>query len=116
MDKTIRSIMMEETDLFFYPPNTAGSNNEGYFHRLNVDQKEALLTVQRWVVDKKIDMTLLSSHTLHPTLTILRYLRANGFDPDITITHIKTNITWRLEMKVDELVSCRRLSQNDNRL
>lgn len=98
--------MTEEQELYFYPPNTAGSNNEGYFHRLNSDQKESLRSVQRWVEDKKIDMMLLSRHTLHPTLTMLRYLRANAFDSELAIAHMATNIAWRAEMNVDELVSC----------
>ena len=95
---------MTEEELFFYPPNTAGSNNEGYFHRLNPEQKETLLEVQKWVREKGIDMSSLGKHTLHPTLTILRYLRANGFDADLAITHMTTNIAWRIENKVDELV------------
>lgn len=96
--------MMEEHELYFYPPNTVGSNSEGYFHRLNDEQNEALLTLQRWRVEKNIDMSSVSRHTLHPTLTLLRYLRANSFDPELAITHMTTNIAWRIENKVDDLV------------
>ena len=96
--------MTEQHELYLYPPNTIGSNNEGYFHRLNFDQQESLKIVQRWVEEKKIDMMLLSRNALHPTLTMLRYLRANGFDPELAITHMTTNIAWRMEMNVDELV------------
>ena len=97
--------MTEQHELYLYPPNTIGSNNEGYFHRLNFDQQESLKIVERWVEEKQIDMLLLSRNALHPTLTMLRYLRANGFDPELAITHMTTNIAWRIEMKVDELVS-----------
>jgi hypothetical protein len=31
---------MTEEELYFYPPNTAGSNCSGYFHRLENEQKE----------------------------------------------------------------------------
>lgn len=96
---------MADIDLVFYPPGTAGSINEGYYHRLNEDQKEALVRTQKWVENQKIDMALLSTHTLHPTLLQLRYLRANGFDSTAAIAHMKTNIDWRIENKVDELVS-----------
>jgi hypothetical protein len=98
---------MEEANLFFYPPDTVGSNNEGYFHRLNNDQKEALSTLKKRVAEKKLDMAKLSVHILHPTLILLRYLRANGFDPDLAMTHMTANIQWRIGMKVDELVSAR---------
>lgn len=98
---------MEEANLFFYPPDTVGSNNEGYFHRLNNDQNEALSTLKKRVAEKKLDMAKLSVHTLHPTLILLRYLRANGFDPDLAMTHMAANVEWRTGMKVDELVSAR---------
>ena len=96
---------MDEIDLVFYPPGTAGSMNEGYYHRLNEDQKEALIRTQEWVENQKLDMSLLSTHSLHPTLVKLRYLRANGFDSIAAIAHMKSNIAWRIENKVDELVS-----------
>ena len=107
---------MAEIDLVFYPPGTAGSINEGYYHHLNDDQKEALLSVQEWVVKQKIDMARLSCYSLHPTLVLLRYLRANGFDSAAAIAHMKSNIDWRIENKVDELVSYQYISLFGNRI
>jgi hypothetical protein len=95
---------MEETELFSYPPNTAGSENEGYFRRLNADQRSALSAVQKWAAEKRTELGALSSHTLHPTLLLLRYLRANNFYPDLAITHLSANIKWRSDLNVDELV------------
>ena len=100
---------MEEANLFFYPPDTVGSNNEGYFHRLNKDQQDALSTLKKRVAEKKLDMAKLAVHILHPTLILLRYLRANGFDPDLAMTHMTANVEWRKGMKVDELVSTQHL-------
>jgi hypothetical protein len=93
-----------ERELYFYPPNTVGSNSDGYFHRLDNDQKEALSSLQTWSVDNNVDIISLSVHTLHPTLTLLRYLRANNFVCDKAIAHILTNIKWREKMNVKELV------------
>jgi hypothetical protein len=90
---------------YFYPPNTPGSTLDGFYHRLNDDQKEALLSVQKWVIENDVDMALLASQTLHPTLTLLRYLRANNFDIDKAIAHMKANIAYRADMKVDELIT-----------
>ena len=94
---------MEESELYNYPPNTAGSEKEGYFRRLNADQRSALSTVQKWA-GERTELGVLSSHTLHITLLLLRYLRANNFDPDLTIAHLIASIKWRSDLNVDELV------------
>lgn len=93
-----------ERELYFYPPNTSGSDTDGYFHRLDHYQKEALVELQKWAGDNDVDIVSLSIHTLHPTLTLLRYLRANGFDSDKAMAHILSNIKWRDKMNVKKLV------------
>lgn len=95
---------MEESELYCYPPNTAGSEKEGYFRRLNADQRSALSTVQKWAGERRTELGVLSSHTLHITLLLLRYLRANNFDPDLTIAHLVASVKWRSDLNVDELV------------
>ena len=95
---------MEEADLYSYPPNTAGSEKEGYFRRLTADQRSALSAVQQWAAEKRAELGSLSSHTLHLTLLLLRYLRANNFDPDLAIAHLVASINWRSDMNVEELV------------
>ena len=96
---------MEESgsELYFYPANSPYNDIDGYYRRLNNEQQEALVEVQKWVIDKDIDMATLCKHTLHPTLTLLRYLRANGFDVEKSIEHMSANIQWRIDTKVDEL-------------
>ena len=94
---------MEETELYSYPPNTAGSEKEGYFRRLNADQRSALSTVQKWAAGTT-ELGVLSSHTLHTTLLLLRYLRANNFDSDLAIAHLEASIKWRSDLNVDDLV------------
>lgn len=93
-----------ETTNFGYPAGTAGAERDGYFHRLSEAQEIALSTVQRWVVDNEINMSILSSFALHPVLTLLRYLRGNSFDPEKTIEHIKRSCKWRKSMGMDELI------------
>ena len=41
---------------------------------------------------------------MHPSLTLLRYLRANQFNYEKTIEHIQRNIAWRKDYNVDELM------------
>jgi len=88
-----------------YPAGTPGAEKDGYYHRLTESQELALLTVQRWVVDNQLDMSLLSKHALHPSLTLLRYLRANNFDTEKTIDHLKKSIKWRKSIGVDDIIS-----------
>lgn len=75
--------MEDETEsIYLYPPHTPGSDLDTcihYLHKLNESSKETLKTVQRWVIDNQIDVSALNKSSLHPTLTLLRYLRANGF-------------------------------------
>jgi hypothetical protein len=104
--KNNRSKMNQKTEreLYFYPPDTVGSNSDGYFHRLNSDQKEALLELQKWSRDNNVDIVSLSIHTLHPTLTLLRYLRANNFDSAKAVAHMLANIKWREQKNVKKLL------------
>jgi hypothetical protein len=72
----------ETKNVYSYPPNTPGSNAETfvhYFHNLNESATETLEVVQRWVIDNQIEVSALNRNSLHPSLTLLRYLRANGF-------------------------------------
>ena len=95
----------EQDFSYYYPVNSPYNNSEGFFHHLTTEQADALLQVQKWVVDDDVDMANLTPHTLHPVLTLLRYLRANGFDAEKAIEHMSKNIEWRAENKVDELTT-----------
>lgn len=90
-----------------YPENTPGSSSEaqGYYHNLKADCIELLGIIQRWVIDNGVDMGKLAQYSLHPTLTLLRYLRANKFDTEKTIAHINRNMAWRNEMNVPEIIT-----------
>ena len=93
-----------DTTNFGYPAGSVGAEHDGYYHRLSEAQELALSTVQRWAVDNEINMSVLSLFALHPVLTLLRYLRANSFDSEKTIEHIKRSCKWRESMAMDELV------------
>ena len=93
--------------LYNYPPNTPGSESEGFYRRLNDEQEEALSILENWTIENSFDLSQLSKHSLHPTLTLLKYLRANNFDHEKAREHMLRNIEWRQKMKVDEIVKQR---------
>jgi CRAL/TRIO domain len=98
---------MAENDLYYYPTGTPGSEQHGFYRRLTSEQQEALKAIQKWAVGTDVNIANLGVHTLHPTLTLLRYLRANNFDIEKTTEHIARNIAWRAEHGVDELIKKR---------
>lgn len=88
---------------FGYPVGSSGSTNKGYWKCLDEDQERALVAVQRWAVDNGISR--MSRYALHPSLTFLRYLRANSFDVEKTTQHLQRNSSWRKTMCVDKLAA-----------
>ena len=91
-----------------YPDNTPGKDApDGYVFSLTVDQASALKAVQQWMQESHLDVNALVCQALHPNLVLLRYLRANKFDVEDSIAHMKRNIVWRREQAVDELVQQR---------
>lgn len=93
-------------ELTSYPEGSDGFNSEsGYAHNLNSDQKSGLLSMQQWIVENSIEMRTLGRFSLHPILTLLRFLRANRFDIDLTIAHILATVKWRKEVNVDWLAN-----------
>ena len=92
------------TELYPYPKGNSNYDGKGYYHHLNNEQSAALTYLQRYAIDNRIDMSLLSSYALHPSLILLRYLRANNFDVDKSITIIQNNIEWRIKMNVPKIL------------
>ena len=93
-----------ETNPLRYPPNTPGHDApDGYVFSLTEKQTTVLKAIQQWMQDEQIDVNMLVNHALHPNLIILRYLRANKFDEEMSIAHMKRNIVWRKENGVLEL-------------
>ena len=91
-----------------YPDNTPGKDSpDGYVFSLTVAQAGALKAVQQWMQDNHLDINALVCQALHPNLVLLRYLRANKFDIENAIAHMKRNIVWRREQGVDQLVQQR---------
>lgn len=96
-----------DTTQFHYLPNTPQDlAGDGYYHKLTEKQQTTLSTLQTWAIDNDIDVPLLAKHALHPTLTMLRYLRANKFDVDATMRHIQENLKWRRAMQANDVVVC----------
>ena len=88
---------------FAYPPQSPYANQMGYLGNLNDDHEEALEKLQQELVEKHIEISKLASHTLHPTLLLLRYLRANSFSVEKALKHIQDNVKWRREMGAQAL-------------
>jgi hypothetical protein len=82
-------------------------DREGYLGCLTEVQAVALETLQNWVIDERVDLSDLALNSLHPRLTLLRYLRANKFCVEKAIEKIESNLKWRSEMKVKELINLR---------
>jgi hypothetical protein len=92
---------MDETSAILkYPEGSSYASAKGYLNNLNADQDEALSAIQIWIIDNNVEIKALSSCTLHPTLLLLRYLRANNFDVEKTIQHIISNLKWREDQKL----------------
>ena len=72
--------------------NIPNLTQEGYLHNLTVAQENVLGDVQKWIVDEGIDISDLAQFSLHPKLTLLRYLRANDFDFKKATEHISEMI------------------------
>jgi hypothetical protein len=104
-EKGGRDPLEEDADIYCYPANSPYNSMDGYYRRLTDTQKAALVEMQKWVVDTDVDMAALCRHTLHPYLTLLRYLRANGFDTDKAKEHMAKNIAWRKENRVDAIAA-----------
>lgn len=93
-------IMDETSAILKYPEGSSYASAKGYLNNLNADQDEALSAIQIWIIDNNIEIKALSSCTLHPTLLLLRYLRANSFNVEKTIHHITSNLKWREDQKI----------------
>ena len=100
-----------------YPANTPGAANSiptngvvgksdgRYAHSLNETNTVILNEVINRAKDDNIDILALNTYSLHPSLTILRYLRANDFDMTKTIDHMKRNLLWRNDNQIPSLQS-----------
>jgi CRAL/TRIO, N-terminal domain len=70
---------------------------------LTEKQTTALKSAQQWMIDDNVEIGVLVNQALHPNLILLRYLRANKFDVEATIAHMKKNLVWRRDQLVNEL-------------
>jgi hypothetical protein len=91
---------------YTYPLQTPGSESVkgDYLNRLSNESETILSQIENWVEEFEIDISVLNLFSLSPKLTILRYLRANQFDKNKTIEHIKKNISWREEIQIKTLI------------
>eukprot|EP01035_Chromulina_nebulosa_P059813 gene59813-81833_t len=106
---------MNDIVQYYYPANTPGAVNSipansvlgksdgRYAHSLNDTNTAILNEVINRAKDDGIDILALNSYSLHPSLTILRYLRANDFDVVKTIDHMKRNLLWRNDNQIPSL-------------
>lgn len=88
-----------------YSLNSPYYDQPGFLGCLSQDQTTALESLQKWIVDERIDISDLALNTLHPKLTLLRYLRANKFSVEKAIEKMKLNIEWRSKMRVKDLIA-----------
>ena len=57
------------------------------------------------MIEQRFEFSDLCLNSLHPKLTLLRYLRANKFSIEKTKAHILRNLEWRVEMDVKGICS-----------
>lgn len=93
--------------IYKYPTGTIGADSKQlwYAHRLSPETEAILKQLQNWIQSKRINIsTSLAKYSIHPSLVLLRYLRANNFHFDKTTAHILRNIEWRKEHNIEELM------------
>jgi hypothetical protein len=100
-------IITSPTATLSYHVNSPYYDRTGYLGCLTEEQLFALEALQNWVVDESVDICDLALNSLHPRLTLLRYLRANKFSVEKAIEKIRLNIAWRGEVKVKEIINLR---------
>lgn len=93
---------MNETGLS-YSPDSPYHGTEGFLGCLSESQSSALQALQTHIISKSINLGDVAFNSLHPSLVLLRYLRANSFDVSKAADHIERNIVWRREHVVDKL-------------
>lgn len=101
--------LVNEAPLPAYPDDTPYLENKNgtYWPNLNPNAQKAFDQVQAWIAEREINMNDVCLTTIDHRLTVLRYLRANGFDAKKAMAHIEKNIVWRRDMKVTELITQR---------
>jgi hypothetical protein len=94
---------MPEGVALHYAPDSPYAQASGFLNSLSHEQQEALEELQRFIINNSLNMSDIAYNFLHPSLVLLRYLRANQFDCARAQDHILRNIEWRREMTVSEL-------------
>lgn len=107
LDDSLESHKSDEGGGLLYHPNSPYATQSGFLGSLTSEQSEALATLQKWAIDQHIDIKELNAHSIHPKLTLLRYLRANKFCTTKAIDHMRRNLEWRAAMNVRELCEMR---------
>jgi hypothetical protein len=95
----------EPLDNLSYPENTTYCSVNGFLHNLTSEQENSLHEIKEWTINQDIKISELTFYLIHPTLILLRYLRANSFNTQKTKDHILKTLLWRQEMNLKELMT-----------
>ncbi len=79
------------------------SDSSGFLGSLSDKQIKHLAALQAYVKQERIDLVNLCKYSLHDDLTLLRYLRANKFDPDKALKAIHESLKFQDEHNMDEI-------------
>jgi hypothetical protein len=96
---------LSNTEHLTYHPDSPYFGASGYYGSLNSDQLDSLQRLSESLQHILTDLTDLSLNALSETLVLLRYLRANNFDVEKAHDHVVTNIKWRADNNIKELIS-----------
>ncbi|CAM9761691.1 unnamed protein product, partial [Ectocarpus fasciculatus] len=86
-----------------YPPDSPYYNCSGFLNSLTQDQAAALRALQTHIISASLNLSDVAFNSLHPSLVLLRYLRANAFDVARAAEHIERNVQWRRDMNVHKI-------------
>jgi hypothetical protein len=86
-----------------YDPSSPYAKSAGYLNSLTSQQKLAFEELQHQIISRSINLNDVAFNFLHPSLVLLRYLRANNFDVLRAIQHIDDSISWRKSFGIDRL-------------
>lgn len=86
-----------------YSPDSPYREQSGFLNALSENQTAALHELQTHMINASVNLADVAFNYLHPSLVLLRYLRANAFDVARAAEHITRNIEWRREHSVGKL-------------
>jgi hypothetical protein len=86
-----------------YAPDSPYHGSSGFLNCLSEEQAAALQGLQTHMISHSLNPADLAYNSLHPSLVLLRHLRANGFDVAKAAEAVERSIEWRAATDVRRL-------------